>query len=297
MKIHLLAAAFALVLLQPGGCTITLNPDVTPNVVPTHVPFGGLPTYDAGGPSVTPPPGGVPNTAVPTPSGWNPVAHGIQWWQTSVRNSRQQSIDVLVVKVNPANVRFRVLYQPGQARSIQDWHAALPDALLIVNANYYDSSNRALGLVISDSLTYGAPSPRNDDGMFQVTNGAARLRSLYVEPIGGGEQFEQAAQAYPLLMLQGQIAPINPDLSGTPARRTVLAQDSDGNILFVLFPNAGVTLSELGGMLQQLGLGITAAINMDGGQSTCLFLAIPNTPNPYLPGFAPVPVVLAAYAR
>jgi uncharacterized protein YigE (DUF2233 family) len=225
------------------------------------------------------------------------VAAGLDWRQASVRNAQGQNIDVLVVRVNPANVRFRVVYQPGVLHLIQDWHAALPDALMIVNANYFDRTGVPLGMVVSDSHTYGAVSPRNDDGMFQVVNGTPRIRSLYFEPIGQSEKFDQAVQAYPLLMLQGQVAPINPDLSSSPARRTVFARDMSGNFLFVLFPGTGVAFSEMGGMLNQLNLNIDTAINMDGGASTCLYLTIQNTANPYIPGFAPIPVVLAVYPR
>jgi len=59
---------------------------------------------------------------------------------------------------------------------------------------------------------------------------------------------------------------------GTPARRTVVGQDSEGNLLFVLAPRGTMSLHELAVLLSEQGLGLDVALNLDGGRSSGMWL-------------------------
>ncbi|MCC7450855.1 MAG: phosphodiester glycosidase family protein [Anaerolineae bacterium] len=243
-------------------------------------------------------PTAVQPTAIPTlDNNWNPLANGVQWRQLSFRASDGSVIFLVVARIDPKSADIKMKYQPGQAKTIQDWRTALPGTVLIVNANFFDQNNNAIGLVAVDGNLRGRSIPRNDAGMFQVRSGQIKLRSLYLEPYSNTEYFEQAAQGFPVLVAYGQAAPaFDEDVSRVSARRTVFAQDKQGRILVMVTPFSSVKLTDLAAWLAISGLNIDMALNMDGGSSTSMYLAT-GGPSQYTQGFSPVPVVLAVYPR
>lgn len=124
-----------------------------------------------------------------------------------------------------------------------------------------------------------------------------KVRSLWLEPLVGGEAITQAVQTYPILVAMGQIAPINPDVAGVIAARTVVAQDRSGNLIFLVTGGAGTNLADLGSWLGlSSGMDILYALNMDGGNSTNLYLSTGGTID-YIPGLRGIPAVLAVYPK
>jgi exopolysaccharide biosynthesis protein len=167
----------------------------------------------------------------------------------------------------------------------------LPNALGFVNANFFTPEGLPIGLVTSDGAAFGA-SLVNRGGMFQVTGGVARVRSLIEEPYYG-EALEQAVQAFPMLVVNRQPIYQQPWADRT-SRRTVVAQDGAGRIVILVTPLLGMTLNEMATFLiTDVELDIINALNLDGGGST--ILVAPGGIE--LPSFDPVPVVLAFYAR
>jgi len=243
-------------------------------------------------------PTAVRPTAIPTlDNNWNPLANGVQWRQLSFRASDGSTVFLVVARIDPKTTDIKVKYQPGQAKSIQDWRTALPGTVLIVNASFFDQNNNAIGLVAVDGNLRGRSIPRSDAGMVLVRSGQIKLRSLYLEPYNNTEYFEQAVQAFPVLVAYGQAAPaFDEDLSRVSARRTVIAQDKQGRLLVLVTPFSSVKLTDLAAWLAVSGLNIDMALNMDGGSSTSMYLAT-GGPSQYTQGFSPVPVVLAVYPR
>ncbi|MCE7945935.1 MAG: hypothetical protein DYG88_00735 [Chloroflexi bacterium CFX4] len=279
--------------IGPGGTPIIVFP--TAGSPPATFPGAATlpPTFPTANPFASPTPGSVlePN--------WNPIRAdfaGAAWRTFTFRNFQGANVGVVVVRIDPRFSVLRVHHFPGQVRTIQQWQQAIPNALAIVNANYFDTNNRPLGLVVADGGFFGVINTRNDSGVFQVQNGVPRVRSLWLEPFRQGERFEQAAQAFPMLMSHGYVAPINPDVAQVRAARTVFAQDKQGRILIIVTVYAGVTLGELANWLGNSGLNIDFALNMDGGSSTSLYIAT-GGPNQFIPSLKAVPVVLALYPR
>jgi uncharacterized protein YigE (DUF2233 family) len=329
------ALSMALLAVLIAGCG-TIDPNATPAVLyPTRVPFGQLPTFFAGSPqpgvtqfplpatptvppiNATPPtlvfptalpftrivPTPVPATVIPTiDANWNQIAAGVVWRTITFRvPSTQQTASILVVRMDPRLVQFRVHYQPNVMRDITQWQLALPGAVAIINANFYDKNNRPLGLVASDGVLTGASIPRNDVGVLQVTNVSGSLsvkvRSFFLEPYRNTEIFQQVVQGLPMLMVAGQVAPaFNPDLSTAPDFRSIIAQDKSGRILFIVTQYVKVTLTDMARLLGVSGLEINTAVNMDGGSSTQFFMASGGA-NQITRGLKTVPVVVAAYRR
>jgi Phosphodiester glycosidase len=244
------------------------------------------------------PPTNAPPTAIPMlDENWNSLSAGVQWRRLTYRASDNHDVGTVVVRIDPTMATFKVIADPANARLIQNWPLALPGAIVIVNASYFDTSFNPIGLIAIDGNVMGRSIPRNDTGMFQVQNNAVKVRSLFLEPYNNTERFDQAAQGFPVLMVRGQVAPsFNPDVATLSARRTVIAQDKKGRILFIVTPFATTTLSDLAKWLGNSGLDIDTAVNMDGGSSTCLYLAT-GGPSAYTVNIQPVPVVVAVYSR
>jgi hypothetical protein len=201
---------------------------------------------------------------------------------------------ILVLRIDPAQYRFRVHYQPGQPLNVRGWQDALPTALAFVNANFFDENDQALGLLVMDGIRYGA-AYNGYGGMFQVQDGQPRVRSNTLEPYIG-EALEQSVQGFPVLVANGTQSYDNAN-GDAFARRTMVAQDSRGRILLMVTPLVGMTLVELSEYLPATDLELVTVVNLDGGGSTLLSLNVPGGAESILSSFDPVPAVLAVYPR
>lgn len=293
---------------------------------PTRVPIQQLPTSGGGGgviqtplptnlppptlniptlPNVTQiPPTRLPPTPVPTiDANWNQIVAGVVWRNISFRApSTGQGVTVTVVRFDPQFVRFKVFYFQGQVRTIYQWQQALPGALAVMNASFFTPQNQPLGLVAMDNVLLGASLARNDSGLFQVKAGTPRVRSLYLEPYNNTESFEQVVQGLPVLMVNGMVAPaFNPDINTAPAKRSVVAMDSRGRVLFIvtqpgLSPQNDVSLLDMARFLGAAGLEVFTAVNLDGGSSSALYMAT-GGPSQFIPGVRAFPVAIAVFRR
>ncbi len=304
-----LLSALLMVSLLAGCGIVTFESTPTNNIFPTaQAPGTVLPTFDPGGfPSTFATPTPLPQSLFPTvpPAPTRPpvsvdgfiiLSTAMQYRTIQFRNSQGQTVDVLTARFEPSQVTFRVIYTPGQPRTIQQWQQALPTALAIVNANFFNTSYQALGIVAMDRQVTGFSALRQqrDDGLFQVKGGTPSVRSMFLQPFQQGETFDQAAHGFPMLMTLGQVAPIFPDLAKVSDRRTVIAQDVTGRILFIT--TSATMLGDMSQFLSLSGFNISYAVNMDGGSSTNMYLATGGA-GTYSIGLRPVPVIIAVLPK
>jgi uncharacterized protein YigE (DUF2233 family) len=219
--------------------------------------------------------------------GWHTLAPGLEQ-RTYVT---AEGFMYEVVRIDAAQYTFRAHYRPHEPLSIYDWRTALPTAAVIINANFFSEENTILGLLISDNVLYGR-SFTNRGGTFFVHNGLVGIRSNIAEPYQGAA-YEQAIQAFPMLVYQGQAA-YNNSRDILPSRRTLIGQDSQGRVLLMVTPALGHGLYGLSQYLVTTDLALVNAFNLDGGGSTMLYRAVDDYT---LPSFDPVPAVLAVYPR
>jgi len=252
------------------GCN--LNTVVTQPATPTSVP-----------------PTGIPQTTGQTPAqAWDVVAQGLEMRRYRTDNAAEI---LQAVRIDPAHYNFRVHYRPGDPLTIQQWQDVLPAAVMIVNANFFDPQNRVQGLLISDGVVHGR-SYVGRGGTFVVQVGLPHVRSTRLEPYRG-EAVEQAVQAFPMLVLDGQQA--YTDARQTrPARRTIIGQDEQGRILVMVTPGFGIGLFDLSAFLSGTDIGFVNAFNLDGGGSTMLSVQAADY---RVVSFDPVPAVLAVYEK
>jgi hypothetical protein len=256
---------------------LALRTPEAPPVAPT-VPFNGE---------------GLPAAPTPLPAdGWELVAPGLERriYQPLPNNALAQ---LVALRIDPALYTFRVHYRPGDPLALRGWRDALPGAAAFVNANYFDPAYQALGLVVADGAAYGQ-SFTDRGGLFQVQGSVPRVRSILNEPYWG-EALEQAAQAFPMLVANGQAAYTNP-YDGDTSRRTAVGQDANGRILLFVTPLVGLTLPELSAFLTTSDMGLVNAMNLDGGGSTMMYISVGAQPF-QVRSFDAVPTVIAAYPR
>jgi uncharacterized protein YigE (DUF2233 family) len=195
---------------------------------------------------------------------------------------------LIVFRIDPAFFSFRVLYTPGLPRRVSEWGAEA-GARLAFNAAFFDEKDFAVGLVVSDGQVFGQ-SYDGFGGMFAVDDrGAPSLRSLAAQPYQPGEPLAQAVQGFPMLIYPDGSAFAKED--ATRARRTGLGQDAAGRVYLVVAPHNAFTLAEFAAWLRDSDLGLTAALNLDGGGSTGYYAG----PGDAMDSFTPVPAVVAVY--
>jgi uncharacterized protein YigE (DUF2233 family) len=219
----------------------------------------------------------------PTAEGWETLANGLEF--------RSYNELLKTLRIDPANYEFRVYYRPDEPLRIEEWETLLPDAALIINANFFTPENTVLGLLVSDGVVYGQ-SYTDRGGTFYVLDGQVGLRSNIAEPYQG-EPYSQAVQAFPMLIYDGQAA-YERESDISPSRRTVIGMDSQGRVIIMVTIGFGMGLYPLSQYLPTTDLGLVRALNLDGGGSSMLYVAA----NAYeIHSFDPVPAVLAVYPR
>lgn len=230
-------------------------------------------------------------SAAAAPStGWAIIALGLEWRE--ITHDKDQPTQLKILRIDPQRFSFRAIYSPAQPYSLAQWRAREPEALTIVNANFFDPSYRALGLVIVDGEAHGSPYLERG-GSFLVTKGMAAVRANESLPHRELESAQQAVQGFPLLVEKGRRAYFGPARQRR-ARRTAIAEDADGNILVISARLPGLTLGDLSAFLAESDLEIVSAFNLDGGGST--LMAVRDI-NYFQPSFDAVPAILAVYRR
>lgn len=270
----------------------TLLPPSTPTPpAPTPMPVV-LPTATANPP--VPPPVATPTatpTPVPTDTGWRPVARGIEVRRLDVETDAAVE-RIVVARLNPTAVRFRVVYAPGEPQLVSAW-AQQTGALLVVNGGYFTPEYHATGLMVSGGQAYGR-SYGDYAGMFAVPEGGRpSVRWLRADPLDPREPLREAVECFPVLVKPGGVMGFPADADdGRAARRTVVAQDRMGNILVVAAARGHMSLHALAVWLAASDLEVDTALNLDGGPSSGLWLAGAAQ----VDSFVPVPAVIAVFS-
>jgi hypothetical protein len=192
-----------------------------------------------------------------------------------------------ILRLDPREYHLEVAYSP-RPRSLASWQAG-SGALVVVNAGYFRVDNGTYlpdGLIVVDGKAIGE-GYGDYAGMLAVTRRGAEIRWLAQKPYDPGEALLAAVQSFPLLVKPGGVLGFPSQYEDSRrARRTVVAQDRQGRILFILAPLGTFTLHQLSVTLTGSDLDLDVALNLDGGPSTGLLLADPYEeiqPSPVLP--------------
>ena len=254
-------------------------------------------------PTPTPTPTATPTipptpTSEPPDTGWRPAGAGAELRRMRVTLVGGRVERVTLVRLDPAQVRFRVLYTPGEGRRVSEWVSTLEGAgespLLVVNGGYFTPEYTATGLLVSGGRVYGT-SYAGFGGMFAVLpGGRVEVRWLVARPHDPTEVLVEAVQSFPVLVRPGGVLGFPPDADdGRTARRTVVAQDRSGRVLFLVAQDGFFSLHALARWLLESDLDLDVALNLDGGQSTGLYFRA-GQPPVQIDSWVPVPAVIVA---
>jgi len=263
------------------ACQSTPLPLPTPLLVPTLPAAQPTPTVALLIPSATntveaatSPPTPTP-TATPEPdSGWETLRLGLE------RRT---------LRLQPDQYRFEIGYQPGEPQSLAQWQAET-GALLVVNGGFFTEAFVATGLIVMEGKASG-DSYEGFGGMFAVTEDGPELRSLAERPYSPNEPLTYALQSFPLLVKPGGELGF-PEEDSQYARRTVVGQDRNGRLLFIV--TSSITLHQLSRFLVTSDLDLDVALNLDGGPSSGLLLAESEEGTAAL---LPLPAVILVFSK
>ncbi len=244
-------------------------------------------------PSSTPP---AAATSTPTPllpdSGWELLQPGLERRHIFLLTEEGQPYEqIYLLRFAPALFQFDVAYRPGQPQTLTAWQAET-GALAVMNGGYFTPEFTATGLIVVNGQASGV-SYGEFAGMFAITPDGPHLRWLAQQPYDPAEPLHAALQSFPMLVKPGgQPGYTAPD--SRPSRRTVVAQDQQGRIIFLVAGWGSFTLHGLSQFLSSSDLDIDVALNLDGGASTGILLAQPAEG---LGTVATVPAVITVHTR
>jgi uncharacterized protein YigE (DUF2233 family) len=268
LKIYLL---LPLLLCSLVGCNLTFSSASTPSSSST-----------------------VDSSGTPSLNVWIQAAPGVEIRYEDWKSPGDTEDTVTIVRFDVRHTRLSVAYQPMNPLTMSQWMKK-EQATAIINGGYFDEQNNAEGLVVSNGQASGT-SYSGFGGMLSVNSqGQISLRSLSEDPYDpGSEQLEQATQSSPVLMLHGKRTQFNADAASS--RRSVVAMDKQGRLLFITSPGMAFSLDELADLLASSDLSIDTALNLDGGASTGLYVNAGNQ-HVTIDAVTPLPIVIVVKAR
>jgi len=210
-------------------------------------------------------------------------------------DQRQPVATVHIWRIDQKRFRLDVAYA-DRPKSLDAWQKAT-NADLVMNGGYFSIANDRYspdGLTIVNGKASGR-SFEGYGGMLAIDPSKAQVRWLVEKPYDPNERLQAALQAFPILVKPGGELGFGQEKeTNARARRTVIAQDKAGRILFIVIPEAYFTLHELSAYLTESDLNLDVALNLDGGGSTGILVAHPReiiSPNTLLP------IVILVYSR
>lgn len=211
-------------------------------------------------------------------------------------NEQDQHIESLYIfRLDQNLFRLDVAYRETLL-NLEDWQKET-DALMVVNGGFFREENEKPvpnGLTIINGQAFGS-SYDSFGGMLAIDDQGAELRWLAQEPYVPGEPLRAGLQSFPVLVKPGgEIGFLAEFEDNVRARRTVIAQDKDSRILFIVTPRGHFTLHQLSLFLTGSDLNLDVALNLDGGPSSGIMLA---NPREIIPSQTLLPIVILVYAR
>ena len=225
---------------------------------------------------------------------WNRVATGVEVRYEDWKIPGGDDDTVTIVRFDLHKIKLSVGYQPGQPLLMNEWMQQ-EHAIAMINGGYFDQQDNATALVVSNGKVFGE-SYGGFGGMLSVNaHGTVNLRSLRQQPYDPNtEQLEQATQSAPMLMSGGKRTQFSADASQT--RRSVVAMDKQGRLLFIASPDQVFSLDQLADQLVSSDLSIETALNLDGGSSTGLYVN-GGSSHVAIDSLAKLPLVIIVKAR
>jgi len=273
---------------------ITPAPKVTPAVASVPTATRDLTSVEAFTPTPIPSPS---STIQATPdTGWSLLRPGLERRSIRIYNSQNQLAETIYIwRLDQKYFRLDVAFDE-KGKSLESWQKQT-NASLVMNGGYFRTENEKYlpnGLMIIHGKASGK-SYQGYGGMLAIDEYRAELRWLVERPYLSQGRLQAALQSFPILVKPGGQLGFGAEREDhKQARRTVIGQDRDGRLLFIVAPQGYFTLHQLSVYLTESDLDLDTALNLDGGGSTGILVA---NPRELIPSKTLLPFVILAYAR
>jgi Phosphodiester glycosidase len=199
------------------------------------------------------------------------VAPGISHARFQVRPDDAEAFSghAFSVDLDVAALRLIPAGGPASRRTVEEIVAAYP-TVVAINASFFDTEGRAMGLAVDDGRVL-AGGKRRSWGALVIDDKNARI--VLGAELQDDRGHRLIVQGIPRLVVGGKVQPLKPQL----AERTAVCAKG-GVIVLVVSTKAETTpfARFLADPPDQGGLGCGDALNLDGGPSTQLVVKLPT---------------------
>lgn len=214
-------------------------------------------------------------TAEPGLFEWHEVASGFDVAELPVLAGGAEVDRVLLARVDPARFRFEVRTAPAGNKDLDGWMAD-PAAVLVINGSYYSRYGAPDTPVMSGGVQLGPAEYDATHGAFVASQAAASIRDLAKESwqttFAGAHD---AMVTYPLLLAADRSSRVAANRRWL-ANRSFVGQDASSRIILGITADAFFSLDRFAAFLSAAPLGLTMALNLDGGPLACQGIALEN---------------------
>ena len=209
----------------------------------------------------------------PGPFEWQTAGSGFEVGELPVLVDGTEVDRILLARIDPNRYRFVVRNAPAGDLDLEAWMGSLK-AAAVINGSYYSRYGTPDTPLLSDGSKLGPASYQAWHGAFIASEVDAAVVDLHQNT--WQEAFNGASDAlvsYPMLI--GDASPgrrIEP--SRWLANRSFVGQDEAGKIVLGTTQNAFFSLARFAKFLQAAPLGLTRALNLDGGPLACQAVSI-----------------------
>ena len=197
------------------------------------------------------------------------VAAGIEYATFQVDPANSESFSGHAFKVDLDGAQLRLVPAGGSARRrVPDIVASYP-AVVAINASFFDSDDRAMGLALYDGRVASGSRLRNWGALVIGDKARIVLGADIQDPLA----HRLIVQGIPRLVIAGQVPGLKPQI----AERTAVCADGSVVVLVVSTRAESTPFARfLAERPEKGGLGCVDALNLDGGPSTQLVARLPS---------------------
>lgn len=229
-------------------------------------------------------------------SGWESIRRGLERRKITLQDAALNPLEeLLILRIDPDWFSLDAAYDP-EGKGLEEWQSAT-GAEVVVNGGYFRRENETFlpaGLMVVGGKAIGS-SYGSFAGMLAIRSTGPELRWLKTKPYDPQEPLTAALQSFPILIKPGgQIGFPEESEDNIQARRTVVAQDSSGKMVFLVSSLGYFTLRQLSVYLFDSDLGLDIAMNLDGGPSSGMLV---NDPREIIPAQTLLPIVVTVFPK
>ena len=201
--------------------------------------------------------------AAPGAFSWHTVSDGFDVADLPAMADGQAVDHVLLARSDPARFRLEVRNASDGDKDLDQWMTQL-GAALVVNGSYYAQNGKPDTPFLSNGALLGPKDYDAKAGAFVAAPGFTGVRDLaHADWEAAFQGAWNAMVSYPLLVAGGATRVTRP--SRWLANRSFVGQDPAGRVIVGTTTDAFFPLDRSASFLLDAPLGLTLALNLDGG--------------------------------